>query len=73
MYKFVETPAYKRDIAARNLSRPSPIYGLLKSYVGIKFDPALINSANTSVLRIPDSEKFYALYEGGLPYEMTEK
>ena len=73
MYKFVETPAYKRDIATKKLSRPSPLYGLLKSYIGIKFDPALINSANTSVLRQPNSDKFYTLYEGGLPYEMSEK
>lgn len=69
----VETPAYKTDLATKNLSRPSPVYGMLKSYIGIKFDPALSNSANTSVLRLPNSEKFYALYEGGLPYEMTEK
>lgn len=73
MYKFVETPAYKRDLTARNFSRPSPVYGMLKSYIGIKFDEALTNSANTSVLRLPNSDRFYALYEGGLPYEMSEK
>jgi carotenoid cleavage dioxygenase-like enzyme len=73
MYKFVETPAYKRDLEARNFDRPSPVYGVLKSYIGINFDPTLINSANTSVLRQPNSDKFYTLYEGGLPYEISEK
>jgi carotenoid cleavage dioxygenase-like enzyme len=72
-YKMVETPAYKRDLQARNFDRPSPVYGQLKSYIGIKYDPALNNSANTSVLRLPNSDKFYTLYEGGMPYEMSEK
>jgi hypothetical protein len=66
----VETPAYKRDINQKNINRPNPIYGMLKGLVGIKFDPVLNNSASTSVLRLPNSDKFYALYEGGLPYEM---
>jgi len=43
---------------------------MLKNFVGIKHDPALDNSANTSVLRHPNSDNFFALYEGGLPYQM---
>ena len=37
-YKMVETPAYKRDIKVKNFNRPSPVYGMIKSWVGIKFD-----------------------------------
>lgn len=28
------------------------------------------NSANTSILRKPNSDTFYTLYEGGLPFAM---
>jgi hypothetical protein len=35
---------------------------MLQGFVGIKHDPALDNSASTSVLRLPNSDKFFALY-----------
>ncbi len=69
MYKMVETPAYKRDLAQKNFNRQNPIIGMMKNLVGLNGSiDDIHNSASTSVLRLPNSDKFYALYEGGLPF-----
>jgi hypothetical protein len=69
MYKMVETPAYKRDIAEKNFNRQNIVVGAIKNLVGMNGkNDEISNSASTSILRIPNSDKFYALYEGGHPF-----
>ncbi len=69
MYKMVETPAYKKDLERKNFNRQNPIIGMMKNLVGLSGSiDDINNSASTSVLRLPNSDKFYALYEGGLPF-----
>lgn len=56
MYKMLETPAYKRDITEKNFNRQNPIIGFVKNLVGMNGNNEdMHNSANTSILRIPNS------------------
>jgi all-trans-8'-apo-beta-carotenal 15,15'-oxygenase len=73
-YKMVQTPAYKRDLKQKNFWRQNVIWSIVKKKIGLGEEyNSVNNSASTSILRVPNSEKYYALYEGGLAYRMEEK